>query len=196
MITTLGYSKAHIAILDDNEKVIKVHTIEGDGKGGTVSAKIGGLETPTQSIDASDGTYYTSASGVGKPTLEMEVVELTDEQRADFFGMKFENGVLSHGKKTRPPYVAIMFETEGMQNNTIYPALLKGKLSTDGMELQTGTADKGKDVQTISFSGSFETRGADGEAFLVGNTANKDFELETFKARVFPEAPAQTTEGA
>lgn len=188
MITTLGYTRAHIAILDENEKVKKTHIIEGDGKGGTVTAKIGGLETPTQSIDASDGTYYTSASGVGKPTLEMEVVELTDEQRADFFGMALVDGVLSHGKKTRPPYVAIMFETEGMQGNAIYPALLKGKLSTDGLELQTGTADKGKDVQTVSFSGSFETRGADGEAFLIGNSANEGFVLEDFKARVFPTA--------
>lgn len=187
MESTLGYSKAIIGILDENEKVVKKIEIEGNGKGGTVSAKIGGLESPTTSIDASDGIYYTSSSGVGKPTLEMEVVELTQEQKADLFGMEYENGILTHGKDTKAPYVAVMFVSEGLQNQEIYISLLKGKLSTDGVELQTGTADNGKDVTTLTISGSFETRGSDGRAYASAHSNAVGFTLEAFEDLVFPE---------
>lgn len=184
-----GFKRAKIAVLDKEGKAIasQTHVLEGDGKGGTVSAKISGLEALTSTISASDGAYYTAASGVGSPKLEMEVVELTNEQKRDILGHVYENGILKIGKQSRPPYVAVMLESEDKDGKPVYIALLKGKLTADGVELQTGEADKAKEGQTVSLSGTFETTGKQGHAYFAARSTNEGFTLEAFEGEVFPE---------
>lgn len=185
---TFGFKRMHVAVLNDRNEAVaaKTHTLEGDGKGGTVSAKIGGLESPTAVISASDGAYYTSASGVGEVTLEVEIVELTQQQKADLLGHTYENGIIKVGKQSRPPYTAVILESEDKNGKPVYISLLKGKLRSDSVELATGEADKAKEGQLTTLSGSFETRGADGWAYMAGREADPAFDYETFRDLIFP----------
>lgn len=191
---TFGFKRMRIAALDDEGLVIpsKSHVLEGDGKGGTVSAKIGGLESPTAVISASDGAYYTSASGVSEVTLEVEVVELTQQQKADVLGHVYEDGIIKAGKQSRPPYVAVVLESEDKNGKGVYISLLKGKMTSDSVELATGEADKAKEGQLTTLSGSFETKGEEGWAYMATRESDPSFDLDAFLALVMPTGSTQT----
>lgn len=190
IMTTLGFKKVKMAVLDANDKAVSAKTYVFDSNfGGTQTATIGGLEQITQSIDASDGNYHTSMSGIGNVTLEMAMVEMTAQQKSDIFGIEYEDGILKYGKNNRAPYVALEFYTEDLQGNEVRMGLLKGKLTLGDVQLETGTSENGKEAQTLSISGTFETRSDNDLAFVVANANDEDFVSATWEALVFPTAP-------
>lgn len=183
----LGFKKATVAVLDEAGKAVasKTYVLEGNGKGGTVSAKISGLESPSTTVSASDGAYHTSMSGVGAPKLDLEVVELTQEQKAAILGHKYEDGMLKVGKDTRAPYCAVILESTDKDGKPVYISLLKGKFTADSVEIATAEADKAAEGNNTTLTGTFETRG-DGLAYVAGHEADEAFTYEAFEALVFP----------
>lgn len=167
-------------VVDDKDKVKKTKTIPG-----LKTAKID-ITNELNTISADDGPYVVLSSGITGTSLEIAWLDLPSEARQDFYGIKVENGIEQYSKKLTPQDIACLFKTTGEDGKAIWIGLLKGKFSLPGMDLATkeGTPDPKLDTVT----GSFVARGdeEEGLVLIVGREDNPDFNLDTFKAMVFP----------
>lgn len=182
-MATLGFKKIRIGILDDEEKVTKVYEMDAK-KGGAIEAKITGLAPETTKLPASNVNFYVSSSGTGDTKLSLGIADLQDDALAAIVGAQVDKGIMKIDDKTKAPYVAVILETEGLNNEPIYIALTKGKFSRDGDELKTGDS-KGKEVNTDSLEGEFISRGFDGLVYAKGRQKAVEFDYKEFEALIF-----------
>jgi len=196
-VATLGFEEVQIAILNDQEQVVKVHKINAQ-VGGAVEAKISGLAPTTNTVYASNVPFYVSAVGVSNPKLELNTADLTEEMIADISGAKTnENGITTLGADTVAPYCAVIMKTKGLANDDIYIALAKGKFGhPDGFDLKTGE-DKGQEADTTdgALTGEFVARHSDGIVYAKGRTSTQGFTVSAFTQLLFPGWNGTTAEG-
>lgn len=186
-MATLGFEEVLIGILDENEKVTQIHTINAQ-QGGAIEAKISGLQPATNTLYASNVPFYVSAVGVSNPKLELDTADLSEEVVASIAGAEFENGIIKLGANTVAPYCGVILKTKGLNNDDIYIALTKGKFGhPDGFDLKTGE-DKGQEPETTgdSLAGEFVARHSDSIVYAKGRSSLQGFDLESFKEFVFP----------
>ena len=118
---------------------------------------------PNSNIDtlfADDGPYDT-ASQLGKIALELNVADLSLEQRIALLGKSaLTAGVMFDGSEDSPPWLAIGFKSKKSNGKYRYVWLLKGKFSEpeDNSETQGDTVN----FQTPTITGNFVTRECDG----------------------------------
>lgn len=192
-MATLGFEQVMIGIMDKDENVTKVHTIDAKN-GGTIEGKIGGLAPSMNVTYASNVPFFVSAVGTGQPQLDLDVADLPDEVVADITGATVENGITKIGATTVAPYVAVILKAKGASGDDVFVSLLKGKFGHPDLDLKTGD-DKGQELSTDSLSGQFIAR-EDGLVYAKGRTGAADFTFEEFKAFVFPGYTDTTTTGA
>lgn len=186
MAGTIGFSEVYFGILDENEQVIKTHTINAKS-GGAINMKISGIAPQNNTLYASDGPFHISSSGTTSPKIEVGIADLPDELEQDISGAeKDENGIVKIGKNTTPPYVAVFGKTKGLGGDDIYIGLTKVKFGMpDDAELAT-TEDKGSEVNTDTISGDGVDRSSDDIAFAKGRTKDTTFTYEKFREFMFP----------
>jgi len=186
-MATLGFEEVMIGIHDGDTETIKtVYTINAQ-EGGTIEAKLSGLQAQANTLYASNVPFFVSAVGTGTPKLDLDTADLSDEVIAAISGATFENGVIKLGADTVAPYVSVILKTKGLKNDDIYIGLLKGVFGhPDGADLKTAE-DKGQEADTTdgSLSGSFVSRKLDGLVYAKGRTSNTGFDFEQFKSFVF-----------
>lgn len=186
-MATLGFKSIEIGIHDgDTENVTKIFKIDAE-EGGAIEAKLSGLAAQVNALWASNVPFHVDASGTGTPQLEVSAADLTEEIAAAISGATFEDGILKLGKDAKAPYVSVLLEADGIKNDSIYIALLKGKFGhPDGADLKTGD-DKGKEADTTdsSFTGQFVNRKLDGYTYFKTRSSNPDFDLTAFRSLVF-----------
>lgn len=158
--------------------------------------KVSGLETANISITnelvtimADDGPYVVVSGGITDLSLELGIYDLTSAARTDFYGIALENGVEKYNKNLTPNDIACMFRTRMDDGKSVWFGLLKGKFSVPGASLSTKTGAPAPTAD--STTGQFVARGdsEDGDMLYIGREDNPDFELEAFKAMVFPPVP-------
>ena len=114
---------------------------------------------PNSNIDtlfADDGPYDT-ATQLGKISLELNVADLSLEQRIALLGKTAISGGVMFDKSTdSPPWLAIGFRSKKSNGNYRYVWLLKGKFSEpeDNSETQGDTVN----FQTPTITGNFVQR--------------------------------------
>lgn len=170
--------------MDENEKAVGIKKLPG-----MKSAKLD-ITNEIETIMADDGPYVTISAGITDTQLEIETLDLNTEAREDFYDIKVEGGIEHYNKNLTPNDIACMFRTTMEDGKAIWIGLLKGKFTVPGMEANT---KEGKpDAKADSVTGKFVARGDsdDGDILLIGREDNKDFKLEDFKKKVFPEATA------
>lgn len=186
MAGTIGFSAVFFGILDENEQVTKTYTINSKN-GGAINMKISGIGPQNNTLYASDGPFHVASSGTSSPKIEVGIADLPEDLEQDISGAtKNENGIVTIGKHTTPPYVAIFGKTKGLNGDDIYMGLAKVKFGMpDEAELNT-TEDKGSEVNTDTVSGDGVDRGLDDIAFAKGRTNDPDFTYEKFREFMFP----------
>ncbi|AVD56211.1 MULTISPECIES: major tail protein [Heyndrickxia] len=186
-MATLGFKSVEFGIHDgDTEIVKKIYKLDAN-EGGTIEAKLSGLGAQINALYASNVPFFVDASGTGTPQLEFTAADLSEEIAASISGAVYENGILKLGKDAKAPYVSVLLEADGIKNDSIYIALLKGKFGhPDGVDLKTGD-DKGKEADTTdsALTGQFVNRKLDGFTYFKTRSSNTDFDLQTFRSLVF-----------
>lgn len=185
-MATIGFQEVHFAVLDDNEQVTETFVVNAK-KGGAINMKFSGLSPQNNVVYASDGPFHIASSGTSSPKAEIGIADLPPELEEAISGAtKNADGIVTVGKNTTPPYVAVFGKTKGLKGDDIYMGLTKAKFGLpDGAELST-TEDKGPEVNTDTLSGEGVDRGLDDVAFAKGRTADTDFTYEKYRQFMFP----------
>lgn len=166
-----------------------------------VTAKLPGMESAKiditnelKTIMADDGPYVVVSGGITDLKLELSNYDLNTKARMDFFGITVEKGVEKYNKNLTPNDIACIFRTKMEDGKSVWFGLLKGKFSVPGFDGKTkdGTPDPTPDSTT----GQFVVRGddEDGDMLYIGREDNEEFDLDAFKAMVFPKSTTPTIE--
>ncbi|HEM3683552.1 TPA: phage tail protein [Streptococcus suis] len=177
-----GLSAFEYGVVNTQNKVASTKKLPG-----MKSAKLE-LTNELLTITADDGPYVVISAGITDAKLEIETLDLNSAARKDFYNIEVVGGVEKYNKNLTPNDIACMFRTHMEDGKFIWVGLLKGKFNVPGMDLTTkeGTPDP----KTDSTTGSFVARGddEDGDILYIGREDNPDFNLQAFKAMVFPSA--------
>ncbi|HFU4060513.1 TPA: major tail protein [Streptococcus suis] len=177
-----GLSAFEYGVVNAQNKVASTKKLPG-----MKSAKLE-LTNELLTITADDGPYVVISAGITDAKLEIETLDLNSAARKDFYNIEVVGGVEKYNKNLTPNDIACMFRTRMEDGKFIWVGLLKGKFNVPGMDLTTkeGTPDP----KTDSTTGSFVARGddEDGDILYIGREDNPDFNLQAFKAMVFPSA--------
>lgn len=139
MATTIGFRRAEFFIFDKDDEVTSTYMVEGKAnKGGTVEASISGLSAEAVKVYASNLAYYVAQRGTGSVELSLSVLDITEELSNALLGREAnEDGIVLVGTDTEPPYAGVMMETQALNGEPIFFALLKGKFRLDEQNLAT-----------------------------------------------------------
>lgn len=139
MATTIGFRRAEFFIFDKQDKVTSTYMVEGKAnKGGTVEASISGLSAEAVKVYASNLAYYVAQRGTGSVELSLSVLDITEELSNALLGREEnEDGIVLIGTNTEPPYAGILMESQALDGEPVFFALLKGKFRLDEQNLAT-----------------------------------------------------------
>ncbi|WP_157454711.1 major tail protein [Carnobacterium maltaromaticum] len=175
-----GLSNVEYGRVNEENKVEKTEKMPG-----VKTAKIS-ITNELLTVMADDGPYVVLSGGITDTTLELSVLDLVSKARVDFFGITLEKGVEKYNKNLTPNDIAILFRTNMEDGKKVWFGLLKGKFNIPGFD---GTTKEGTPAPTTdTTTGQFVARGdnEDGDILYIGREDNADFDLEEFKAMVFP----------
>ena len=139
MASTIGFKRAKFFIYDKDDNVENTHVVEGKAnKGGTVEASISGLSAEAVKVYASNLAYYVAQRGTGSVELSLSVLDITEELSNALLGREEnEDGIVLVGTNTEPPYAGILMESQALDGEPVFFALLKGKFRLDEQNLAT-----------------------------------------------------------
>lgn len=120
-----------------------------------------------------DDQLLETASTLGAIEVEIDVADLTLQERAELLGYKYENGVLDENKDFNPPYIAFGFEAPKSNSKTEDEAfrlvwLAKGK--AEPLEEEGKTKEDKLDFQTQKVKLKFMPRINDGTYKITADT--------------------------
>lgn len=115
-----------------------------------------------------DDQLLETDSAIGAIEVEIDVAELTLQERADLLGYTLKNGVLKEGKNFNPPYIAFGFEAPKSNGATRMKWLLKGK--AEPLEEEGKTKKDKIEFQTQKIKLKFMPRIFDGEPSFTSDT--------------------------
>lgn len=160
MATTIGFRRAEFFIFDRDDEVSSTYMVEGKAnKGGTVEASISGLSAEAVKVYASNLAYYVAQRGTGSVELSLSVLDITEELSNALLGREAnEDGIVLVGTDTEPPYAGVMMETQALNGEPIFFALLKGKFRLDEQNLATNE-DELQEPEPDELEGQFVADG-------------------------------------
>lgn len=160
MATTIGFRRAEFFIFDKDDEVTSTYMVEGKAnKGGTVEASISGLSAEAVKVYASNLAYYVAQRGTGSVELSLSVLDITEELSNALLGREAnEDGIVLVGTDTEPPYAGVMMETQALNGEPIFFALLKGKFRLDEQNLATNE-DELQEPEPDELEGQFVADG-------------------------------------
>lgn len=120
-----------------------------------------------------DDQLLETASSLGAIEVEIDVSDLTLEERADLLGYKYENGILIEDKDFKPAEIAFGFEAPKSKSKTATEAfrlvwLTKGK--AEPLEEEGKTKEDKIDFQTQKVKLKFMPRIKDGIYKITSDT--------------------------
>ncbi|NFO71318.1 phage tail protein [Clostridium botulinum] len=119
-----------------------------------------------------DDQLLETASSLGAIDVEIDVADLTLEQRSDLLGYKYENGVLIEDKTFNPPEIAFGFVAPKSNNGERMVWLTKGKM--EPLEEEAKTQDGKVALQTQKVKFKFMPRIYDGVHKYTADTNTED----------------------
>lgn len=157
-IGSMGFRRVFLGIMDDQENVIKVITID-ESSGGTIELKTSGFSGQLNVEYASNIAYFVSDAGTGTGKIELSMMEIPSDVSTDILGDTVnEDGVYMTTADVKNPYVAIIAEAQDLNQKPMWVGVAKAKFATtDGNDLKTGE-DKGMTPEKPSITGSAITR--------------------------------------
>lgn len=183
MAARVGFDSMLIAFLDEKHTVKEEHSIDA-AEGGAISATISGLGAPITTKYASNIPFHVMAKGTGAVEVEIEVADLPQDIVNKIMGAEAsDKGFTAIGAKTRPPYVAMILKSEGIDGRALYYGLTRAKGSYDGLSLNT-IEEGGTELNTDTIKFTCVARPTDQETFVFGDETN----YTAFKEFVFPPA--------
>lgn len=115
-----------------------------------------------------DDQLLETSVAIGAIEVEIDVAELTLQERAELLGYKFENGVLKETKDFNPPFIAFGFEAPKSNGSTRMKWLLKGK--AEPLEEEGKTQEDKVEFQIQKVKLKFMPRINDGESAYTSDT--------------------------
>ena len=160
MATTIGFRRAEFFIFNKDDEVKSTYMVEGKAnKGGTVEASISGLSAEAVKVYASNLAYYVAQRGTGSVELSLSVLDITEELSNALLGREAnKDGIVLVGTDTEPPYAGVMMETQALNGEPIFFALLKGKFRLDEQNLATNE-DELQEPEPDELEGQFVADG-------------------------------------
>lgn len=157
-IGSMGFRRVFLGIMDDQENVVKVVTVD-ENSGGTIELKTSGFSGQLNVEYASNIAYFVSDAGTGTGKIELSMMEITSEVSTDILGDTVnEDGVYMTTSDVKQPYVAIIAEAQDLNQNPMWIGIAKAKFATtDGNDFKTAE-DKGMTPEKPSITGSAITR--------------------------------------
>ncbi len=182
---TAGFKKLHVGVFDDKaEKIIQKFTWEDD-QGGTVNMNISGLAPEMADMWASNKRVWMKKQGTNEIKSDIDLFNVpTDDLNVVLGRDKDENGTSWVGDDSRAPYVAVIGESETINGDPIYCALVKGSFSLDSIEFKT-TAEKAEAPEPTKLNGDWMNRKIDGKSRAIGYHEGEKG-ADAFMANVFP----------
>lgn len=181
----VGFKKIHVGIFaDKEEKIIKKYIWE-DENGGTVNMNITGLAPEMVDMWASNKRVWMKKQGTNEIKSDNDLFNIPTSDLNDVLGRdKDDNGTSWIGDDTRAPYVAVIGESETINGDPIYCALVKGTFSLDSIEFKT-KADKSEAPEPTKLTGDWMNRKIEGKSRAVGYHEGSDGS-DAFFENVFP----------
>lgn len=178
MASTIGFKRAKFFIYDNDDKVENTHVVEGKAnKGGTTEASISGLSAEAVKVYASNVAYYVAQKGTGSVELSLSVLDMTEALASELLGRKEnEDGITLVGESTTPPYAGVLMESEALDGQPIFFALLKGKFRLDEQNLATNE-DELSEPEADELEGQF-VADANGNTYATARGEDKRAALE------------------
>lgn len=124
-------------------------------------------KTNTGELYGDDQLLETSVA-IGAIEVEIDVAELTLEERADLLGYEYENGILTETKDFNPPFISFGFEAPKSNGSTRMKWLLKGK--AEPLEEEGKTQEDKVEFQTQKVKLKFMPRINDGKSAHTSDT--------------------------
>lgn len=115
-----------------------------------------------------DNQLLETAAAVGAIEVEIDVADLTLEQRSELLGYIYQNGVLTENKDFNPPYIAFGFEAPKSNGGTRMKWLTKGKV--EPLEEESKTQEDKVEFQTQKIKIKFMPRINDGVSTYTADT--------------------------
>lgn len=215
MATTIGFKRASFYIYNAKDEIdTNIHkdnkkpfVVEGAAnQGGTVEASISGLSAESKKTYASNVAYYVAQRGTGSVELSLSVLDMPEELTKTLLGRKEVEGLTYVGDSTEPPYAGVLLESNALNGEPVFFALLKGKFRLDEQNLSTNE-DEVSDPEPDELEGQFvaDINGnvfvtAKGEANrkkmqdLFGKIATKDEKFKSSKSSSDTGASAGNTD--
>lgn len=192
-MATIGFSKAVVGILDDNEMVTDQVTIAPTTKTGTIEMKISGLAPNQNKVYASNQAVFVSQKGIGDVKSTLDIFDLTDDVKQKILGWASQaSGGFAVGSATSAPYVVIDCQCDLPDGHVGHIVLLKGKFAFDGDDVKTSD-NNGATPNTDQLQGSFVARDSDGYSYYAVSEGDPTFQVNTFANFIFPGAGTTTT---
>lgn len=174
----VGVRDFEFAPLTDAEKVV------GDPE------RILGLRQATLNVtvnqedfNGDDGVFAILDGGISELTLDVEVADVQSAQKKSLLGIEIEDGMEIYKKDLKLPYVACTFRSTTNTGKAVWFGLAKGKFGLPNTDL--GTNEGSPNPNPDSLSARFEAR-ADDIMYIIAREDNEDFDLEAFKAKIYP----------
>ncbi|SFL49274.1 major tail protein [Lactococcus garvieae] len=184
-MASFGFSKAIIAVYDENEKV--THKWDIDQKvGSTVEASISNIAPQGSPIYGSDSIWKNPTKGVGAVQVSFTANAIPKDILDIILGKKGTDGFGHINKDTQPPQCSLeMIAEDGESGKTSHMAIVNGTFSLGSVDLKTNTASQVHSPDKLTFKA--ETRKSDGELY-VDVVENDKFDAEKWEEFVRPTA--------
>ena len=170
----IGIRDFHVAVLNEGTDVV----------GGTPTYEapvlIPGIITATASTERTSDSFYSddsvedTYSSFNQITVELEVSNLSIEERALLLGQKTNKGVAAGNVDDAPNYVAIMFRSKKTNGSFRYVCMPKGKFT----EPSESYASEGESVtaQTLTMTFTGIPLKSNGNYKIVADEEEKDID--------------------
>jgi len=157
-IGSMGFRRVFLGVMDDQENVVKVVTVD-ESSGGTIELKTSGFSGQLNVEYASNIAYFVSDAGTGTGKIELSMMEIPSDVSTEILGDKLnDDGIYMTTSDVKQPYVAIIAEAQDLNQKPMWIGVAKAKFATtDGNDFKTGE-DKGMTPEKPSITGSAITR--------------------------------------
>lgn len=163
MAETIGFEKAYVAILGDDEKIVAgaaglstngVFTIDATTSKGTLAATISGLAPTSTKIYGSDIVVDILKKGSGNIEATLGANDIPEAVLNQLAGMKKDtkSGAYYIDKDTTAPYAAVVFVSTASDGKKLYFALPKGTFGPEDKSLNTNTDTSQRQTDSVKFS--------------------------------------------
>ncbi|API89435.1 hypothetical protein BKP56_09290 [Marinilactibacillus sp. 15R] len=183
----VGFRRAYIQFLDEDYNPVAdgLHVIEGvANEGATSSFEITNISPEAIKTYGSDIPYHIFNEGVGDVAATFSALDLPYELEHQVLGrQKSENGVHHAGEATRPPFCAVLFESQDLRGAKMGTGLYAGKFGrgTVGSTTKEGSPTA---LEADQYSFAPSAKLIDGKSETVG-FAKGDAEFEALKVELF-----------